>query len=291
MAYAKPVCKGAWALGTACGHCERCQETKAAWVALGRPGPGEAPPPGDPSLLPDPAFASTPAPVVGRLQAASACCEGERCFCGAPVSAKVEETIFFDDWSMRDDGPNGGLPREMRGRHPLTAYVCADHFAQIMGLAGQAAPKPSRNRGTDMSRYPHYIANARDEHRPAVIRAATRDERQTAVFDWCHRAFGTTVSVDDLAERGRRFLEEAIELFQANGGTVEELIKVSGIVFGRPVGEVHQEIGGVMVTLYALAEVLGLSVEECEVAEIDRVLSKPIEHFQARQREKREMGL
>lgn len=31
------VCKGAWALGTACGDCQRCDETKAAWVALGRP--------------------------------------------------------------------------------------------------------------------------------------------------------------------------------------------------------------------------------------------------------------
>lgn len=49
----------------------------------------------------------------------SACCEGERCYCGAPADRKVEETIFHDDPS-----PN---------RHPFTAYVCADHFAQVMG--------------------------------------------------------------------------------------------------------------------------------------------------------------
>jgi hypothetical protein len=62
----------------------------------------------------------------------SACCEGERCFCGLPASAKVEETIFHDDWSKRDDGPNGHMPPALRGRHPLTAYVCEEHFNQIM---------------------------------------------------------------------------------------------------------------------------------------------------------------
>lgn len=49
----------------------------------------------------------------------SACCEGERCFCGAEADRKLEETIFRDD----------PLPN----RHPFTAYVCAEHFSQIMG--------------------------------------------------------------------------------------------------------------------------------------------------------------
>ena len=49
----------------------------------------------------------------------SACCDGERCYCGEPAKHKIEETIFFDD-------PNPG-------RHPFTSYVCHDHFVQIMG--------------------------------------------------------------------------------------------------------------------------------------------------------------
>jgi hypothetical protein len=51
----------------------------------------------------------------------SGCCQGERCYCGAPAEHKVEETIFFDD----------PLPR----RNPLTSYVRHRHFREIMGPA------------------------------------------------------------------------------------------------------------------------------------------------------------
>lgn len=72
----------------------------------------------------------------------SLCCEGERCHCGQPAAAKVEEAIFPDD------------PAAVR--HPLTAYLCARHFREAMGEAGverveahraalarAAAPRPS----------------------------------------------------------------------------------------------------------------------------------------------------
>ncbi len=51
----------------------------------------------------------------------SGCCEGEKCFCGAPAAHKIEETIFHDD----------PVPH----RHPLTAYICHEHFRMVMGPA------------------------------------------------------------------------------------------------------------------------------------------------------------
>lgn len=53
----------------------------------------------------------------------SGCCEGEKCSaCGKPATNKLEETIFHDD------------PYPMR--HPLTAYVCKEHFRMIVGSLG-----------------------------------------------------------------------------------------------------------------------------------------------------------
>ena len=50
--------------------------------------------------------------------------------CGAPSAAKVGEEIFHDD------------PHPVR--HNLTAYVCADHFRQIMGpMADHVLNRPS----------------------------------------------------------------------------------------------------------------------------------------------------
>ena len=53
----------------------------------------------------------------------SGCCKGEICsLCGKPATNKLEETIFHDD------------PNKMR--HPLTAYVCREHFRMIVGGLG-----------------------------------------------------------------------------------------------------------------------------------------------------------
>ena len=62
-------------------------------------------------------------------------CEGEQCsICGKPAAAKVEESITSDD-------PFGN-------RHPLTAYVCREHFWQIMGDWGVDFVEKARNMTT-----------------------------------------------------------------------------------------------------------------------------------------------
>jgi len=58
---------------------------------------------------------------------ASASCEGKRCHCGKPASHKLEESI------MHDDPSNTWQP--FPGRHPLTAYVCCEHFRAVLGPA------------------------------------------------------------------------------------------------------------------------------------------------------------
>jgi hypothetical protein len=68
----------------------------------------------------------------------SACCQGERCYCGAPAEHKVEEVIFDDDptgWVNTNAWIEVPPVGRVLARHPLTRYVCHEHFAQIMGPA------------------------------------------------------------------------------------------------------------------------------------------------------------
>ncbi len=74
---------------------------------------------------------------------------------------------------------------------------------------------------------------------------------QTQVREWVIKCFGETIA-DDKLERNHRFLEEALELVQSTGCSKEDAHSLVDYVFNRPVGEVYQEIGGVMVTLSAL---------------------------------------
>ena len=63
--------------------------------------------------------------------------------------------------------------------------------------------------------------------------------------------FGPVISADTV-ERYHRFIEEALELVQACGGTREDCHTLVDYVFNRPVRDPVQEMSGVMVTLAAL---------------------------------------
>lgn len=80
---------------------------------------------------------------------------------------------------------------------------------------------------------------------------------QQRVEPWLLACFGEQIAADTI-ERNHRFLEESLELVQACGCTQSEAHQLVDYVFGRPVGEVQQEAGGVMVTLAALCRAQGI---------------------------------
>lgn len=108
-----------------------------------------------------------------------------------------------------------------------------------------------------------------------------RDNRQDTVVRWLRQIIGPNVLLD-LEERGDRLLEEALEAAQASGTTREKAHRLVDYVFGRPVGELPQELGGVGLCLLGLAAAIGQSADVLEQREVDRVLSKPIDMFKAR---------
>lgn len=104
---------------------------------------------------------------------------------------------------------------------------------------------------------------------------------QQRVQPWMMACFGPEISAD-VAERNHRFLEEALELVQACGCTASEAHQLVDYVFGRPVGDKQQEVGGVMVTLAALCLAQGLDMHAAGEVELARIWTK-VEAIRAKQ--------
>lgn len=120
-------------------------------------------------------------------------------------------------------------------------------------------------------------------------RRLTRDQRQAMITNWARMAFGEAEATG-IPQRGLRLLEEAIETFQACGGNEAIAHQLVKHVFERPPGQVGQELGGVAVTVLALAAAAELSADEEECREIHRVLSKPLREFTERNASKNAAG-
>lgn len=117
-----------------------------------------------------------------------------------------------------------------------------------------------------------------------------RDDLQTEVGAWCRRTFGDGIMLDR-HERALRVLEEAIELAQADGVALGDVMAVAGHVFAKPRGKPEKEIGQVGVALLAYAEAIGLSATDAEIAEAARVFMLPPEHWAERHDRKCEAGI
>lgn len=113
--------------------------------------------------------------------------------------------------------------------------------------------------------------NYPDEHFIEVPSYSVSFQVRTAI--WMQHCFGPEISADK-TERNHRFLEEALELVQACNCTQSEAHQLVDYVYGRDVGEIHQEVGGVMVTLAALCEAYGISMHDCGEIELTRIWTK-----------------
>jgi hypothetical protein len=105
---------------------------------------------------------------------------------------------------------------------------------------------------------------------------------------WGLSCFGREV-LDSKSGRNHRFAEEAIELTQALGMTAADWTKLLDYVYGRPVGEPEQEVGGVMLTLALLCGANKMNMVLCGNTELSRVWRK-IPEIRAKQASKPKFG-
>lgn len=96
---------------------------------------------------------------------------------------------------------------------------------------------------------------------------------QQRVQPWLLDCFGSAIA-GDKEERSNRFLEEAIELYQAADGIRADAHALVDYVFDRPTGERPQEVGGVMLTLAAFCLAHKLNMHQCGEIELARVWTK-----------------
>lgn len=113
-----------------------------------------------------------------------------------------------------------------------------------------------------------------------------RAAEQTATFQarvqpWMMACFGEEISADRL-ERSDRFIEEALELVQAGDYPAERAHALIEYVYGRPQGDINQEVGGVMVTLAAHCLAHGVDMHAAGETELARIWTK-VEQIRAKQ--------
>jgi len=92
---------------------------------------------------------------------------------------------------------------------------------------------------------------------------------QEHVEGWLRACFPAAVR-SDRTERTHRFLEEALELAQANDCSREDAIKLVHYVYDRPKGVPDLEAGGVMVTLAALCSASSINMKVAGDNELKR---------------------
>jgi hypothetical protein len=107
---------------------------------------------------------------------------------------------------------------------------------------------------------------------------------QGRVAPFMEHCFGPEISADTV-ERYHRFIEESLELAQALGCSAQDAHMLVDYVFSRPVGQPHQEVGGVMVTLAALCLAADLDMHIAGENELWRVWGK-IDVIREKQRNK-----
>ena len=125
-----------------------------------------------------------------------------------------------------------------------------------------------------------------NDHHPLSME---RLERQTTAHQWCVAAFGEGHATS-VPQRGVRLAEEAVEAAQAAGVPREMVHQLVDYVYDREPGELRQELGGLGITILALAAAAGLSADKCERDELTRVLSKDPAWFRQRNETKNAAG-
>jgi hypothetical protein len=193
---------------------------------------------------------------------------------GAFVRAAIQWAEHMDQWEKFQFGTEHGQVYVKITRQ-TTDPGSYDHVmpSDYIGAPERPSDSAPRDAAADIS-----------THDPGVAALAGGASFQVRVHEWVVACFGEEIAQDKI-ERNHRFLEEALELVQSCGCTQSEAYQLVDYVFGRPVGDPTQEVGGVMNTLAALCTPHGLDLGAAAEKELARCWTK-VERIRAKQKAK-----
>jgi hypothetical protein len=178
------------------------------------------------------------------------------------------------------------MPRLLRRRIGLTMQS---------GIHRTGNPARRQRRASDNKARRRSPADAENEmnlleHRPKPITTNAMHIMQDRVEKWVTTCFGEDILLDK-KERVRRFIEEAFELAQAAGLTIDEVGNIGYYVYAREVGKIPQEIGGCGVTFLGIGRAFEIDVIAETEKEILRIESIDPQHFRNKHKAKHEAGV
>lgn len=208
--------------------------------------------------------------------------------------AIIQPAVEAIDWkfSQIDGDPVEGLGVKC---YATTHLHAGTPEGLVLGELQETADDLAENPGVEVTR--QKIELVVHDTKSSKIRLSAPDPascdvrnlRQDQTHAWCTAVFGESHATS-LRQRGVRMMEEAIELAQTCHVPREMIHRLVDFVYEREVGEFRQEMGGLGVTLLCLAGAAGVSADECEDAEVQRILSKDPLHFRQRNEEKNAAG-
>lgn len=116
-----------------------------------------------------------------------------------------------------------------------------------------------------------------------------RSIRQVKIEKFVKEAFG--MKAFTIHERISRFIEESIELAQAENFSINDIIKIAEHVYSKPKGKPIQEVGDVSITLLAYCACADISAEMAEIERYNYIQSLPLSYFRERHNAKAEKGI
>ncbi|OBU50130.1 hypothetical protein [Stenotrophomonas maltophilia] len=203
------------------------------------------------------ALSAQPSPGNGERLLREVCAQLESLDCGACIGshAPMEDLhgrIAQHLAGQPSPGGQGDAPWPEIDMILADAYSAGAEGLQFEGIARRAAVRAA--------------VSALAARQPVGL----SDTFQHSVSEWMDKCFLPSL-YSNMTERGDRLLEEVLELLQAHGYDKARVPTLVDYVFGRPVGEPAQEVGGVMVTLAGYCWVAGLDMHAAGDVELARI--------------------